>query len=85
MYRKHENEKIHKYNDRILQVEKATFTPLIFSITGGMGNEAARFLKHLAEKVSRKSGQIYNDTVAFIRRRIRFDLLKTCVKFHFKG
>ena len=79
MYRKHENEKIHKYNDRILQVEKATFTPLIFSITGGMGNEAARFLKHLAEKVSRKSGQTYSDTIAFIRRRIRFDLSKTCV------
>ena len=79
MYRKHENEKKNKYNDRILQVEKATFTPLVFSTTGGMGNEAARFLRHLAGKISNKTGQTYNDTVAFMRRRIRFDLLKTCV------
>ena len=79
MYRRHENEKKSKYNDRVLQVEKATFTPLVFSTTGGMGNEAARFLKHLAVKLSNKSGQSYSDTVAFVRRRIRFDLLKTCV------
>ena len=44
-----------------------------------MGEEAARFYKHLAEKMSRKSGQRYSDTIAFIRRRLRFDLLKTCV------
>ena len=44
-----------------------------------MGNEAARFFKRLAGKISSKSGQTYSDTVAFIRRRLRFDLLKTCV------
>ena len=79
MYRRHEMEKKNKYNDRVIQVEKATFTPLVFSTTGGMGNEAAKFLKHLAVKISNKSGQSYSDTVAFVRRRLRFDLLKTCV------
>ena len=50
-----------------------------------MGNECARFFRHLANKISNKSGQSYSDTVAFIRRRLRFDLyiyiyiLKTCV------
>ena len=39
---RHENEKKSKHNDRELQVEEAPF----FSTTGGMGNEAARFLKH---------------------------------------
>ena len=79
MYRTHENEKKYKYNARVLQVEKATFTPLVFSTTGGMGEEAVRFYKHLAEITSRKTGQRYSDTIAFIRRRLRFDLLKTCV------
>ena len=60
-------------------MEKATFTPLIFSTTGGMGSEAVRFFKHLAVKISSKTGQPYSDTIAFIRRRLRFDLLKTCV------
>ena len=34
---------------------------------------------HLAVKISSKTGQPYSDTIAFIRRRLRFDLLKTCV------
>ena len=41
--------------------------------------EPARIFKSLAEEISSKSGQTYSDTVAFIRRRLRFDLLKTCV------
>ena len=77
MYRSHESEKKRKYNARVLQVEKASFTPLVFSTTGGMGGEADHFYKHLADKISIKSGQRYSDTVAFIRRRLRFDLLKT--------
>ena len=79
MYRTHENEKKRKYNARVIQVEKASFTPLVFSTTGGMGSEADRFYKHLATKISNKTGQHYSDTVAFIRRRLRFDLLKTCI------
>lgn len=61
------------------QIEKASFTPLVFSTTGGMGAEADRFYKHLAEKISIKSGQRYSDAITFIRRRLRFDLLKTCL------
>ena len=79
MYRTHENEKKYLYNDRVLNVEKGTFTPLVFSTTGGMGLEATIFYKHLAEKLSNKTGQLYSDTIAFIRRRLRFDLLKTCL------
>ena len=43
------------------------------------GGETDRFYKHLASKISNKTGQRYCDTVAFVRRRLRFDLLKTCV------
>ena len=78
MYRKHEMEKKNKYNDRVLQVEKGTFTPLVFSTTGGMGNEAARFLKHLAVKLSYKTGQSYSDIVggANLILSLRFSALK---------
>ena len=79
MYHSHEHEKKRKCNERIFQIEKASFTPLVFSTTGGMGVEADRFYKRLATKMSYKSGQRYSDTVAFIRRRLRFDLLKTCL------
>ena len=79
MYRKHEMEKKNAYLERVLKVEKGTFTPLVFSTTGGMGVEATRFYKHLAEKIARKTGQRYSDTIGFIRRRLRFDLLKTSI------
>ena len=72
-------QKKNKYVDRVLNVEKATFTPLVFSTTGGMGTEASRFYNHLAEKIANKTGQRYSDTIGFIRRRLRFDLLRTCV------
>ena len=79
MYRSHEMEKKNKYVDKVLNVEKGTFTPLVFSTTGGMGSEAVRLYKHLAEKISSKTGQRYSDTIGFVRRRLRFDLLRTCV------
>ena len=47
-FEKHEQEKKRTYNRRILEVEKATFTPLVFSTTGGMGKEAEKFHKRLA-------------------------------------
>ena len=40
IYREGENLKKRSYNQRILETEKATFTPLIFTTTGGMGLNA---------------------------------------------
>ena len=77
MYRSHEMEKKRQYNSRVLEIEKATFTPVVFSTSGGMGTEAAALFKKVAEKISWKTGQNYCDVMAFIRRRLRFDLLKT--------
>ena len=37
------------------------------------------FFKKLADKLSRKSGQQYSEAMTFIRKRIRFDLLRTTV------
>ena len=79
IYQSHEKNKKREYNDRVLNVEKATFTPLVFSTTGGMALEALQFLKHLAEKISLKKGQRYSDVMSFVRRRLCFDLLRTCI------
>ena len=70
MYSCHEQEKKRKYNARVVNIEKATFTPLVFATTGGMSNEAAKFYKHLADRLSQKTGQKYCDVIAFIRRRL---------------
>ena len=77
IYKKHENEKKRSYNDRVLEVEKATFTPLVFSTSGGMGTEAAAFQKRIASLISQKKGNTYSDTISFMRRRLRFCILRT--------
>ena len=47
VYKQHESEKKRTYNERIIQIEKGSFTPLVFSTFGGMGIEAGRFHKRL--------------------------------------
>ena len=42
------------YEARIREVEHGTFTPLIFSATGGMADEASIFYKRLASLLSDK-------------------------------
>ena len=42
-YRKHERLKKNAYEQRVREVEHASFTPLVFSATGGLGNEAKTF------------------------------------------
>ena len=54
------------------------------STSGGMGKEMDMLVRHsaaqIATKLSVKRGERYNsDTVGFVRRRIRFDLIRTCV------
>ena len=78
IYLQHEREKKRTYNHRILEIEKGTFTPLVFSTTGGMGPESTIYHKRIAELVSEgaKHSQI-RDAMNFIRTRIRFALLKS--------
>ena len=77
MYSHHEHLKKREYNARILEVEKGTFTPLVFSCSGGA--EASNFIKALALKIGSKKLEDYSHVVSFLRRRISFDILKSCV------
>ena len=73
------NHRKKEYNDRFLEVEKGTFTPLVFSCCGGSGTEATKFIKHLATRISDKRQEQYRLTVSYTQRRIQFDIVKTCV------
>ena len=73
---KQEQEKKRTYNRRILEVEKATFIPLVFSTNGGMGKEAAKFHKRLAALISGKRMTPYSDCMSYLRRKLSFCLLR---------
>ena len=76
-FRKHENEKKLTYNRRIIQVEKATFTPSVCSTSGAIGDQADRFLKRVATLMTHKKGNLYSDCISYIRKKIRFVILRT--------
>ena len=48
---KEQEEKKRKYQQRLLDVEMRSFTPLVFGTNGGMGADCNCFLKRLAEKL----------------------------------
>ena len=77
LYKQNENEKKCKYGDRVRNVEKGTFTPLVFMTSGGSGNECDRLNKRLAELISIKKKEQYCHVVAHVRTRLRFALLKS--------
>ena len=74
-YRTHERSKKRAYEQRVLEVEQATFTPLVLSATGGMAPEATNFYKRLASKLSEKWNWPYSSMMAWLRCRLGFSLL----------
>ena len=48
IYKKHENEKKRQYAERVMEIEQGTFTPLVFTTTGGMGDECVKQHSRLA-------------------------------------
>ena len=72
VYRLHELQTKRKYGDRIREVELASFTPLVFSTTGGMGRKGLVFYRRLAELLSRHDSASYSRTLAWLRSTLFF-------------
>ena len=79
IYRQHESEKKRQYADRVMEVEQGTFTPLIFSSTGGMGTECKIYHKRLVELLSTKKGESYANTMQWVRARVSFALIRSAL------
>ena len=65
------------YSPRILELENGSFTPLVFSVNGGMGREAKIFYTRLAEMIAEKRDVQFSVATLFIRTKISFSLLKS--------
>ena len=77
IYAAQEEEKKKLYNDRVLEVEKASFVPLVFTTTGGMGPECEKANKKIAEKIAMKRQESYSQVMNHVRTRLRFSLLRS--------
>ena len=78
-YKKHEKEKRRAYDQRVREIEHGTFTPLVFSATGGMGPAAQVFYRRLAALISEKQQQSYGMTMGWIRCCLSFSLLRSAI------
>ena len=56
-----------------------SFTPPVFSVSGGMSNECMNYHKHLADKIAQKHNQRHEDVIAYIRCKLSFMLLKSAL------
>ena len=72
IYKFHENDKKRLYSSRVHEVERGTFTPLVFTTTGGMSNE-------LAELLAVKKQESYASTIPWIRTRVSFAILRSAL------
>ena len=61
----------------MIDIEHGSFTPLVFSATGGRGREAKKFFKRLAEMISEKKKTTYSDTITWFNRKLNFSLIKS--------
>ena len=70
-----------KYAERILQIEQeqGTFTPLIFTTTGGMAPECQMFHSRLAELIATKKAEEYSKTMNWLRVKISFSLIRSAL------
>ena len=79
VYRRHKQEKKRQYEQRVWEVEHATFTPLVMSSTGGMGRAATTFYERLASMISDNRGVPYGKIVNLICCHLSFALLTTSI------
>ena len=75
-YVSNEKQKKREYNQRVIEVEHGSFTPVVFSCFGGMSRECSAFYKRLAQMISDKRDQPYHEVSSYIRTRLCFSLLR---------
>ena len=56
-----------------------SFTPLVFSATGGMAPAATIMYKRLASLLAEKRHQTYSKTISWLRCSIGFSLVRSAV------
>ena len=72
-------EKRRHYEERIRNIDHGSFTPLVFSTSGGIGPTANTFYKRLASLLSDKRQKSYADVLCWIRCHLSFSLLRSSI------
>ena len=78
----HEKEKKRSYNERIIETENGSFTPLVFACTGGMLRGCGRFYNCLADLLVVKKNLNKSKVMDWLRARLSFTSLRSKKYLH---
>ena len=78
-HRRNENEKKRLYNERIINVDHGSFSPLVFTAMGGMSRECSRFYSQAAERLSEKRNVSKSIISCWLKTKLNFCLLRSCL------
>ena len=62
-----------------MEVEQASFTPLVFTLNGGLAGKCKVFYSRLAMLLSSKRGVEKSQVTTWIRTKINFALLRSMI------
>ena len=79
VFKHNETLKKNEYNERVIQVEHGSFTPIVLSAMGGFSVETSRFVSRLVEKVADKKDIETSVVANYIRSKISFELIRSQV------
>ena len=79
LYRMHEGIKKREYGERVREVERGVFTPLVLSTTGGMARECTVFFKRVADAIAEKRKLHYSQVMGWLRCRTSFALIRSAI------
>ena len=73
-----------------MEIEQDTFTPLVFTTTGGiadegvMADECVKYHSRLAELIAIKKGESYSSAISLIRAKVSFPNVRSAILW-FRG
>ena len=79
VFRSNEMTKKRSYNERIIQVEHGSFTPIVMSAYGGFGKETSIFISRLIDQLSKKNDMQASIVANYLRTKIAFELVRAQV------
>ena len=79
LFLQHEQQKKLEYNERIVNVDRGTFCPLVFTTAGAASPECAKFLQRLCGMLANLDRMPYAQTAWYVRCRLSFALLRAAI------
>ena len=79
LFLQHDQQKKLEYNERIVNVDRGTFCPLVFTTAGAASPECVKFLQRLCGMLANLDRIPYAQTVWYVRCRLSFALLRAAI------